>query len=58
MRNVWMTDTKPIQIDNRAGSVAVHSVAIKIPTQFKIKHLFTYKESGVPKTYPIEVGRT
>ena len=56
MRNVWMTDTKPIQIDNRAGSVTVHSVAIEFPTQFEIKHLFTYKESGVPKTYPIEVG--
>ena len=58
MRNVWMTDTKPIQIDNRAGSVAVHSVAIKFQSQFEIEHLFTYKENGVPKTYPIEVGRT
>ena len=59
MRNVWITDIKkPIKIDNRAGSVAVHSVAIKFPTQFELDHLFTYREKGVKMTYPIEVGRT
>ena len=59
MRNVWITDIKkPIKIDNRAGSVAVHSVAIKFPRQFELDHLFTYREKGVKMTYPIEVGRT
>ena len=52
------TNNKSIKIDNHAGSVAVHSVAMKFPTQFEIDHLFTYKENGIPKTYPIEVGRT
>ena len=59
MRNVWITDIRiPIKIDNHAGSVAVHSVAIKFPTQFELDHLFTYREKGVKMTYPIEVGRT
>ena len=59
MRNVWITDiNKPIKIDSHAGSVAVHSVAIKFPTQFELDHLFTYREKGVKMTYPIEVGRT
>ena len=59
MRNVWITDiNKPIKIDNHAGSVAIHSVAIKFPTQFEVDHLFTYREKGVKMTYPIEVGRT
>ena len=52
-----MTDTKPIQINNHRGTIAVHSVAIELPTRFVINHLFTYKENGIPKTYPIEVGR-
>ena len=50
-----MTDTKPIQIDNHAGTIAVHSV--ELPTRFEINHLSTYKENGIPKTYPIKVGR-
>ena len=59
MKNIWMTDTKkPIKIDNHTGNIAVHSVAIKLPTQFEINHLFTYKENGTPKTYPIEACRT
>ena len=51
------TNNKPIKIDNHAGTIAVHSVAMKFPTQFEIDHLFTYKENGIPKTYPIETGR-
>ena len=59
MRNVWITDIRqPIKIDNHAGSVAVHSVAIEFPTQVEVDHLFTYREKGVKMTYPIEVGRT
>ena len=51
-----MTDTEnPIKIDNHTGTIAIHSVAIKFPTQFEIDHLFTYKENGIPKTYPVEV---
>ena len=53
-----MTDTEnPIKIDNHIGTIAIHSIAIKFPTQFEINHLFTYKENGIPKTYPIETGR-
>ena len=51
------TNNKPIKIDNHAGTIAVHSVAMKFPTQFEIDHLFTYKENGIPKTYPIETDR-
>ena len=51
------TNNKPIKIDNHAGTIAVHSVAMKFPTQFEINHLFTYKENGIPKTYPIETDR-
>ena len=53
-----MTNTEePIKINNHRGTIAVHSVAMKFPTQFEIGHLFTYKENGIPKTHPIEVGR-
>ena len=53
-----MTDTEnPIKIDNHTGTIAIHSVAIKFPTQFEIDHLFTYKENGITKTHPIETGR-
>ena len=53
-----MTDTeKPIKINNLTGTVAVHSIALRSPTQFEIDHLFTYKENGIPKTYSIETGR-
>ena len=53
-----MTDTEnPIKIDNHTGTIAIHSVAIKFPTQFEIDHLFTYKENGIPKTYPVETCR-
>ena len=53
-----MTDIEnPIKIDNHTGTIAIHSVAIKFPTQFEIDHLFTYKENGIPKTHPIETGR-
>ena len=59
MRNVWITDiNNPVKINNHTGSVAVHSVAIKFPTQVEVDHLFTYREKGVKMTYPIEVGRT
>ena len=51
------TNNKPIKIDNHAGTITVHSVAMKFPTQFEIDHLFTYKENGIPKTYPIETDR-
>ena len=51
------TNNKPIKIDNHAGTIAVHSVAMKFPTQFEIDHLFTYEENGIPKTYPIETDR-
>ena len=45
-----MTDIEsPIKIDNHAGTIDIHSVAIKFPTQFEIDHLFTYKENGIPK---------
>ena len=58
MRNVWITDIRQPITTNHAGSVAVHSVAIKFPTQVEVDHLFTYREKGVKMTYPIEVSRT
>ena len=58
MRNVWITDIRQPIKTHHAGSVAVHSVAIKFPTQVEVDHLFTYREKGVKMTYPIEVGRT
>ena len=58
MRNIWLVNTRePVKIGNYSGTIAIHSVAIKFPTQFRIDHLFTYKENGTPKTYPIEVGK-
>ena len=54
-----MTDTeKPIKIDKHTGKISIHSVAIEFPTQFEIEHLFTYKENGTLKTYPVEVCKT
>ena len=45
-----MTDTEnPIKTENHTGNIAIHSVAIELPTR--------YKENSIPKTHPIETGR-